>query len=144
MIDFRSEKEPDMKFFDFGSFQILRQILSHDKIIFDIVFGAFHITSRSLNNLAYYHSLWNNSRAPGFYSQKTLTAKPHVELVCEWIIFYSLLTMACNSSSVNVSISFHADKISSIIVLYGSPFPIHKLTKVMMTHESKPLGSTTY
>ena len=48
--------------------------------------------------------------------------------------------MACNSSSVNVSISFHADKISSIIVLYGSPFPIHKLTQVMMTHEFKPVG----
>ena len=52
--------------------------------------------------------------------------------------------MACNSSSVNVSISFHADKISSIIVLYGSPFPIHKLTKAMMTHELKPVGWTTY
>ena len=51
--------------------------------------------------------------------------------------------MACNSSSVNVSISFHADKISSIIVLYGSPFPIHKLKKVMMIYEFKPVGWTT-
>ena len=52
---------------------------------------------------------------------------------------YSRLTMACNSSSVNVSISFHADKISSMIVLYGSPFLIHKLTKVTNLNFKKNL-----
>ena len=34
-----------MKFFDFGAFQIIMQMLSHDKIIFHMVFGAFHISS---------------------------------------------------------------------------------------------------
>ena len=47
----------------------------------------------------------------------------------------NIFTIACNSSSVNVSISFHADRISSIIVLYGSPFQIHKLR--IKNHELK-------
>ena len=33
-----------MKFFEFEAFQIIMQMLSHDKIIFRMLFGAFHIT----------------------------------------------------------------------------------------------------
>ena len=46
MINFKTEKEPKMKFFDFGAFQNKMQIPSHDKIIFHVLFGAFHITFR--------------------------------------------------------------------------------------------------
>ena len=35
-----------MKFFDFWAFQNFKQMLSHDKIIFHMLFGAFHITLR--------------------------------------------------------------------------------------------------
>ena len=35
-----------MNFIDFGAFQIFKQMLSHDKIIFHMLFGAFHVTSR--------------------------------------------------------------------------------------------------
>ena len=40
------EKESKMKFFDFGAFQIKMQLISHDKILLQMFFGAFHITSR--------------------------------------------------------------------------------------------------
>ena len=33
-----------MKFFDFGAFQKIMKILSHYKIIFHMLFGAFHDT----------------------------------------------------------------------------------------------------
>ena len=45
MINFKTEKGPKMKCFDFGKFQI--KMPSHKKILFQILFGAFHITSRS-------------------------------------------------------------------------------------------------
>ena len=47
MINFKTEKEPKIKFIDFGAFQNFKQMLSHDKIIFHMLFGAFHITSRT-------------------------------------------------------------------------------------------------
>ena len=34
-----------MKFFDFGAFQKIEKMLSHDKILFLMLFGAFHDTS---------------------------------------------------------------------------------------------------
>ena len=34
-----------MKFFDFGAFQEIEKLLSHDKILFHMLFGAFHDTS---------------------------------------------------------------------------------------------------
>ena len=40
---FKTEKEPKMKFFDFGAFQINGQMPSHDKIIFHMLFGAFEM-----------------------------------------------------------------------------------------------------
>ena len=46
VINFEREKEPKMKFFDFWAFQNFKQMLSHDKIIFHMLFGAFHITPR--------------------------------------------------------------------------------------------------
>ena len=36
-----------MKLFDFGAFQNFKQILSHDKIIFHMLFGAFQVTPRT-------------------------------------------------------------------------------------------------
>ena len=50
VINFRTEKEPKMKFFDFGAFQINGQMPSHDEIIFHMRFGAFHITPRIAEN----------------------------------------------------------------------------------------------
>ena len=47
VINFKAEKEPKMKLFDFGAFQNLKQMLSHDKIIFHMLFGAFQVTPRS-------------------------------------------------------------------------------------------------
>ena len=35
-----------MELFDFGTIQNLIQMLSHDKIIFHMLFRAFHVTSR--------------------------------------------------------------------------------------------------
>ena len=46
VINFKTEKEPKMKFFDLGAFQNKMQMQSHDKIIFHVLFGAFHITSQ--------------------------------------------------------------------------------------------------
>ena len=34
-----------MKFFDFGAFQKIEKMPSHDKILFHMLFGAFHDTS---------------------------------------------------------------------------------------------------
>ena len=39
-----------MKLFDFWAFQNFMEMLSHDKIIFHMLFGAFQITSRITNN----------------------------------------------------------------------------------------------
>ena len=50
VINFITEKEPKMKFFDFGAFQNEMQMLSHHKIIFQMVFWAFHITSRTCSH----------------------------------------------------------------------------------------------
>ena len=46
MINFLTEKEPKLKLFDFEAFQKNNQMLSHDKIIFHMLFGAFHDTPR--------------------------------------------------------------------------------------------------
>ena len=42
VIKYKTEKEPKMKFFDFGAFQKIIKMLSHDKNLFHILFGAFH------------------------------------------------------------------------------------------------------
>ena len=49
--NFKTDKEPKMKLFDFWAFQNFTQILSHDKIIFHMLFGEFQITSRKSLNL---------------------------------------------------------------------------------------------
>ena len=46
-MNFKTEKKPKMKLFDFGAFQNFKQILSHDKIIFHMFFGAFQVTPRT-------------------------------------------------------------------------------------------------
>ena len=49
VINFKTEKEPKMKFFDFWAFKKghfkKRQKLSHDKIIYYMLFEEFHNTS---------------------------------------------------------------------------------------------------
>ena len=45
MINFKTENEPKMKFFDFAAFQKIEKMLSHEKILFHMLFGAFHDTS---------------------------------------------------------------------------------------------------
>ena len=47
VINFKTEKEPKMNLFDFGAFQKIMQMLSHDKIIFHMLLGAFHDTPRN-------------------------------------------------------------------------------------------------
>ena len=49
MINIKTEKEPKIKFFDFGALQINGQMESHDKSIFHMLLGAFHIIPRKLN-----------------------------------------------------------------------------------------------
>ena len=44
-----TEKEPKMKSFDFGAFQKIMKMLSHDKINFHMLFGAFRDTPRNLD-----------------------------------------------------------------------------------------------
>ena len=44
---FKNQKEPKMKFVDFGSFQSKIEMPSHDRIIFHVLFGLFHITFRT-------------------------------------------------------------------------------------------------
>ena len=48
VINFKTEKEPKMKLFDFWAFQNFMKMLSHDKIIFHMLYGTFQITSRML------------------------------------------------------------------------------------------------
>ena len=52
MVNFKTENEPKMKVFDFGAFRKIEKMLSHDKILFHILFGAFHDTPciRIFNN----------------------------------------------------------------------------------------------
>ena len=40
-----------MKFIDFWAFQNFIEMLSHDKILFNMLFGAFHITPRIIIKL---------------------------------------------------------------------------------------------
>ena len=47
VINLITEKEPKIKFFDFGVFQINEYMKLHDKIIFHMIFGAFQITPRT-------------------------------------------------------------------------------------------------
>ena len=49
MINFKTGNEPKMKLFDFGAFQNFKQMLSRDKIIFRMPFGAFHVTPRNFS-----------------------------------------------------------------------------------------------
>ena len=46
VINLITEKEPKMKFFDFGAFQNKMQMPLPDKIIFHMLFEAFYISSR--------------------------------------------------------------------------------------------------
>ena len=39
MINFKTEKEPKMELFDFWAFQNFMKMLSHDKIIFHMLFS---------------------------------------------------------------------------------------------------------
>ena len=41
--------QPKIKFFDFGAFQKIDKMLSHDKIFFHMLFGAFHVMKFSWN-----------------------------------------------------------------------------------------------
>ena len=50
VINFKTEKELKVELFDFWAFQNFMQMLSHDKIIFHMLFGAFHVTSRTISN----------------------------------------------------------------------------------------------
>ena len=60
----KTENEPKMKFFDFGAFQKIEKMLSHDKILFHMLFEAFHDTSCKLSeaNCKQHYTL-------SFYSQ---------------------------------------------------------------------------
>ena len=56
-----------MNFIDFGAFQIFKQMLSHDKIIFHMLFGAFQVTPRIANYRLYnivYIELLNHTKSP--------------------------------------------------------------------------------
>ena len=44
MINFLTEKEPKMKFFDFGAIQKIKNMLSREKYIFHMLNGASHGT----------------------------------------------------------------------------------------------------
>ena len=46
-----------MKLFDFGAFQNFKQILSHDKIIFHMLFVAFQVTPRSSRSVTFWSTL---------------------------------------------------------------------------------------
>ena len=48
VINFKTEKKPKMKFFDFRAFRKNRQKLSREKYIFHMLFRAFHNTPRIL------------------------------------------------------------------------------------------------
>ena len=50
MINFKTENEPTIKFFDFGVFKKIMKMLSHDEIIFHMLFGEFHDTPRNKVN----------------------------------------------------------------------------------------------
>ena len=45
---FLSEKEPKIKFFDFGAIQKIMKMLSREKIIFQMLFGASHGTPHNV------------------------------------------------------------------------------------------------
>ena len=47
MTNFKTENEPEIELFDFGVFQIKIKMPSHDKIIFHMLFGVFHIIFRN-------------------------------------------------------------------------------------------------
>jgi len=53
-----------MKLFDFGAFEMpfqkikFMKMLSHDKIIFHVLFGAFHITPRISKSLKRAGATW--------------------------------------------------------------------------------------
>ena len=57
-----------MKFIDFGVFQNFKQMLSHDKIIFHMLFGAFQITPRNRNILWQNYGLIHITRDPFGFS----------------------------------------------------------------------------
>ena len=59
-----------MKFFDFGAFQKIEKMLSHDKILFHMIFGAFHDTSC---NKVFMRD--NNDCQNGYKSRKTSCVK---------------------------------------------------------------------
>ena len=54
MINFKTEKEPKMNFFDFGAFKKIMKMPSREKIIFHMLFGASHGTPRIGNNTLLY------------------------------------------------------------------------------------------
>ena len=47
-----------MKFFDFEAFQKIRKILSREKYIFHMLFGAFHGTPRSYILISHSHKMF--------------------------------------------------------------------------------------
>ena len=47
LLILKTENEPKMNMFDFGAFRKKMHMLSHDKILLHILFGAFQVTPRT-------------------------------------------------------------------------------------------------
>ena len=54
MINFLTEKEPKMKFFDFGAFQKIKKMVSREEILFHILFEASHGTPRTFQGVTHF------------------------------------------------------------------------------------------
>ena len=66
----KTEKEPKMKVFDFGAFQIIMQLLSHEKKLLQLLFWTFHITYLIINIYFWIHKIYKNLDLLNFHGWK--------------------------------------------------------------------------
>ena len=81
MISFLTEKEPKIKFFDFGAFQKIKKMVSREKIIFHEIFWASHGTPRIIisseinkvignKQIIYFTEIFDHANLETFWAQK--------------------------------------------------------------------------
>ena len=81
MIGYSTEKEPKLKFFDFGAFQKIKKMVSREKIIFHEIFWASHGTPRIIisseinkvignKQIIYFTEIFDHANLETFWAQK--------------------------------------------------------------------------
>ena len=87
-----AQQERKMKFFDFGAFQKIMKMLSHEKILFHMLFGAFHDTLRTFKKTDAEDSINDKLNCPKKHTWHTETYSICIRLYLEHYSWFVTLS----------------------------------------------------